>query len=84
MTLVAILGILASGISAVSFLPQLIKIVTTKDTKSISLHMYILFCIGILLWLLYGALVKDLPIILVNLLIGVQAFIILGYKIKYK
>jgi len=79
-----ILGLVAGCFSVTSFLPQVIQIIKTKDTKSISLVMYIIFCFGIVLWLIYAVLKKDIPVLATNLLIGIQAFTILFLKIKYK
>lgn len=79
-----ILGLIAGALSTISFLPQVIQIIKTKDTKAISLPMYIIFCFAIVLWLVYAVFKKDIPVLLTNLLIGIQAFTILVMKIKYK
>jgi len=79
-----ILGLVAGCLSIISFLPQVIQIIKTKDTKAISLPMYIIFCSGIILWLIYGVLKKDEPVLWTNVFIGLQAFTILFMKIKYK
>jgi len=70
--------------TTVSFLPQAIKTIQTKDTSGISLSMYALFTIGTLLWLIYGLMSKSLPVTIANAITFVFASIILGYKIRYK
>jgi MtN3 and saliva related transmembrane protein len=77
-----IIGNIAAVLTSISFLPQVIKIIKTKDTKSISLPMYILFVLGITLWLIYGILKNDFPIIMANIVTIIFASIILFYKIK--
>lgn len=81
---ITILGFAAAVLTTIAFLPQVIKICKTKSTKDISLEMFLIFCIGIFLWFIYGFLRKDYPVIVANLLVFIQALIILIFKIKYK
>jgi MtN3 and saliva related transmembrane protein len=79
-------GIVAGVFTAVSLLPQLIKLIRDKKAKDISLfYLMILFC-GLCLWVWYGFLKNDLPIIATNsfsLLVN-TAMIVLGIKYKNK
>ncbi len=59
-------GYLAALLTTVSFVPQVIKIYKTRETAGISLAMYLVFVTGILLWLIYGILLNEMPIILAN------------------
>lgn len=76
-----ILGILASILTTSSFIPQAVKTIKTKDTSGISLGMYSMFTMGVLLWLSYGLFIKDIAIIIGNIITFILAFIILMYKI---
>jgi MtN3 and saliva related transmembrane protein len=78
------IGLVAATCTTISLLPQTIKIITQKQTRDISLSMYIIFTSGVLLWLVYGVLTKDMPVILANVVTFVLSFIILSLKIKYK
>lgn len=78
------IGILAACFTTISFLPQVIQIIKTKDTKSISLNMYILFVSGTALWIAYGIYIMKLPVILANTITGILSLIILYYKLKEK
>jgi MtN3 and saliva related transmembrane protein len=49
-----VLGYIAAFLTTAAFFPQTIKTIRTRDTKSISLAMYVLFTSGIALWLWYG------------------------------
>ena len=80
---IAIIGLIAGTCTTISFLPQVIKTIKTKKTKDISISMYIVLATGILLWMIYGILIKDLPVILANSISFVLAIIVLILKIKY-
>jgi len=84
MNLVTIIGLLAAFGTTVSFLPQAVKTIQTKDTSGISLPMYILFTAGTLLWLIYGLMSGSLPVTIANAITLIFAAIILVYKIRYK
>jgi len=81
---ITIIGYFAAFGTTVSFLPQAIKTIQTKDTSGISLYMYALFTAGTLLWLIYGVMIGSLPVATANVITFIFASIILGYKIKYK
>ena len=84
MKLFDIIGYLAAILTTISFVPQALQIIKTKDTKGISLPMYILFTLGVFLWLVYGICTKSYPVIVANFITLVLASIILTFKIKYK
>ena len=79
-----LIGTMAAIATTISFLPQAIKVITTRDTKSISLLMYCIFSFGVCLWLIYGILRRDIPVILANAVTLILALIILVYKITGK
>lgn len=78
------IGIIAAVLTTFAFLPQVIRVVKTKDTESIALGMYIMQVIGIALWLAHGIHIGDLPLILANSISFLLSGIILLYKLKYK
>jgi MtN3 and saliva related transmembrane protein len=84
MNISTIIGLLAAFGTTVSFLPQAIKTIQTKDTSGISLSMYALFTAGTLLWLIYGIMSGSLPVTIANAITLVFASVILAYKIRYK
>lgn len=83
MDIVTIIGFIAGTLTTASFLPQVIKIWKTKDTTSISLLMYISFTAGVAMWLLYGILINDPPLYIVNGIALVLTSSVLILKIKY-
>lgn len=78
------IGILAAVLTTGSFLPQAIKVIKTKDTKVISLIMYLMNVTGIFLWFVYGLLIHDGALIGANGITFVLSSIILICKLKYK
>lgn len=84
MSYVTVVGLTAAVLSTVSFFPQLLKTWKTKSAKDISMGMFSIFCVGVFLWLAYGILINNLPVIIANLFTFIQAFIILLLKNKYK
>ena len=77
-----ILGYVAASLTTIAFVPQVVKTWKSKSTEDISLTMFILFNVGIGLWLAYGIILGAKPIILANLITGILALIILGFKIN--
>jgi MtN3 and saliva related transmembrane protein len=82
--IVSIIGYCAALGTTISFLPQAVKTIQTKDTSGISLSMYTLFTIGTLLWLIYGIMSDNWPVAVANGVTLIFASIILIYKIRYK
>ncbi|MBN1575862.1 MAG: SemiSWEET transporter [Chitinispirillaceae bacterium] len=75
------IGSVAAIATTASFIPQAIKVIGTRDTRSISLWMYLIFSIGVALWLIYGILKRDAPIILANAVTLLFAIVIFSYKL---
>jgi len=83
MNYITCIGLIAATLTTISFLPQAIKSWKTRSAKDLSLGMFATFCAGVLLWLIYGLLNRDLPIILSNAVTFVLALAILILKIKH-
>ncbi len=79
---ITLIGICAATLTTGSFLPQVIKTWRTRDTRSLSLLMYVAFSTGTALWLLYGILIRDLPIIAANVIACALSSSILVLKLK--
>jgi MtN3 and saliva related transmembrane protein len=80
---ITIVGYIAAALTTFSSLPQVIKIFRTKKTSDISLVMYIMVFIGVLLWLVYGLLITDYPIIFANLVSLFLLGTVLVMKIRH-
>jgi len=77
------LGLVAAFLTTIAFLPQVIKTWKSRSAKDLSLGMFAIFTTGILLWLIYGILINDLPIILANIFTLTLSSIILFFKLKH-
>ena len=78
------IGSIAAILTTFVFLPQVIKVIKSKDTESIALGMYLMHVLGIALWLAHGLVIQDLPLILANSVSFILSGTILVYKIRYK
>ncbi|MCK9397303.1 MAG: SemiSWEET transporter [Methylobacter sp.] len=81
MTHAEIIGYLAATLTTVSFVPQAILTIKTRDTESLSFGMYSTFTLGVLCWLIYGIYLADKAIICANAITLLLAALILFFKI---
>jgi len=77
-------GYVAATLTTLAFAPQALKTIRSKDTRGISLGMYVVFTIGIGFWLVYGIVLGSMPMILSNIVTLVLSAAILAMKLKYK
>ncbi|GMN06895.1 hypothetical protein MTsPCn5_22840 [Croceitalea sp. MTPC5] len=81
---IEILGLIAAALTTSAFVPQVYKAWRHKSTKDISLTMYLVFLIGIVLWLIYGIAINSLSVAVANGVTIVLALAIVIAKIKFK
>jgi MtN3 and saliva related transmembrane protein len=84
MILTDIIGGVAGFLTTVAFVPQVLKVYKSKSAKDLSLSMFIIFCTGVSLWLVYGIKKNDIPIIITNFSTLTLATMLLYFKIIYK
>ncbi|MBA2238411.1 MAG: SemiSWEET transporter [Lysobacter sp.] len=78
------LGYMAAVLTTLSFVPQAIKTIRSRDTSGISISMYVLFTVGVGFWLAYGIALGSWPMIGCNLVTLLLAGTILCLKIRYR
>lgn len=78
------LGYIAGFFTTIAFLPQVVKCWKTKKTQDISLSMFLIFTIGVFMWLIYGFLSKNIPVFVANLVTFILAILVLIAKLKYR
>jgi MtN3 and saliva related transmembrane protein len=61
-----VLGIIAGILTSAAMVPQLIKVLKEKNTDDISWVMLLVLISGLSMWVWYGFLKDELPIILSN------------------
>ena len=79
-----LLGFIAAVLGAISFLPQLIKIWRFRSVKDISTGMYVIYTFSVILWLIYGIIIKSEPLILAEILTLILVSTILIMKYLWK
>lgn len=78
-----ILGLIATAFTTSSFVPQVWRTWKTRDVSGISLPTYLIITIGLALWLAYGILKDDLPLIIANAIMVVLTGTITAMKLSY-
>ncbi|BEU04601.1 sugar transporter SemiSWEET [Agarivorans sp. OAG1] len=73
MTALTVLGLIAASCTTLSFVPQVIHIIKTKNVAGISLTMYSILTTGVGLWMIYGFLIQDLSVFLANIITFILA-----------
>ena len=76
-------GFAAAFLTTVSFIPQAIMTIRSKNTSGISRGMYLMFTMGVALWLVYGVYLMSWPMIFANTVTLLLAAIILILKLRY-
>jgi len=79
-THITLIGFCAAALTTFSFVPQFIKIIKTKQTEGLSLLMMFQISAGLILWIIYGLLRKDIVLITAN---GVGLIIVIATLLAY-
>lgn len=83
MDLISSVGFAAGCITVVSFIPQVLRVWRTRRTEDLSLGAFALLMSGTGLWLLYGILTRDGPVIVTNAVVGLLIGAILVGKFRF-
>ena len=78
------IGMAAAVLTTAAFAPQAFKAWRSRSTGDVSLAMFTMMVIGIALWLTYGILIDDVPLILANAVTLILAGAILAAKIRFR
>lgn len=78
-----LVGLAAAATTTLCWLPQALKTIRTRDARSLSLAAQAAFTTGLGLWLAYGVLIRDVPLIAANAVSFALAATILGLKLRY-
>jgi MtN3 and saliva related transmembrane protein len=83
MSFTAVLGLTAGFCTTLAFVPQVLKTWRTHHTRDISLGMFLIYCVGIVLWLFYGIVLNDGPIIAANVATFALSGAMKYFKLRY-
>ncbi|MBI5561523.1 MAG: SemiSWEET transporter [Deltaproteobacteria bacterium] len=78
-----LLGLIAGTLTTASFLPQVVKAWRSRHTSDISGLMFYMLAVGIVLWLAYGIIKWDIPLMIANGVSLVLVSMITYFKVKY-
>lgn len=78
-----IIGLIAGVLTATSLLPQLIKTIRERKADGVSLLIFIILMAGTGLWVCYGILRDDFPLIITNAFSFLLNLVMLVLKMKY-
>ena len=82
MIFIDFIGSIAATCTTLAFIPQAVQSYKTRDLSGISLPMYSMFTLGVAMWLVYGLLKQDWPIIIANTITVALSAMILVLKIS--
>lgn len=77
-----LIGSLAAALSMVTFAPQALRILRTRDTAAISFATYLIVVVSTALWGVYGAMIGSAPVVAANVVNGGFALVILVLKAR--
>lgn len=77
------IGTVAAVLTTVAFVPQALKAIREKQTRGISLGMYVLFTSGVALWFAFGLVIGSYPVAIANGITLLLSSVILAMKIRY-
>jgi MtN3 and saliva related transmembrane protein len=80
---IELVGFAAATLTTVAFVPQAWKIWKTRSADGVSLRMYLIFTLGVVLWLVYGVELGSRPMIVANIVTLALAIFILYMRIRY-
>jgi MtN3 and saliva related transmembrane protein len=78
------LGLVAGTLTSIAAIPQLVKTLRTRHARDISVWQPLLLAIGIALWLVYGVLIHDLPLVLANIVPLICNIMLTILKLRYR
>ena len=79
-----IIGIASGVLTSISMLPQVFKLIKTKESENISMGMLIVLLTGVAGWIYYGFLKNDWIIILTNAFAFLINFVTMILSVKYR
>jgi len=78
------LGLIAGSLTSIASIPQLVKTLKTRHARDISIWQPILLSIGVALWMLYGKLINDMPLMLANIVPLICNVMLTILKVRYR
>lgn len=77
------IGLVAGTLTSIAAIPQVIKTLKTRHVRDISVWQPLLLAFGVALWMVYGILINDFPLIVANITPLICNVLLTGMKICY-
>jgi MtN3 and saliva related transmembrane protein len=77
------IGLVAGTLTSIASIPQVVKTLRTRHVHDLSIWQPLLLAFGVALWMIYGILINDLPLILANITPLVCNAVLTVMKIRY-
>ena len=78
------IGLIAGVLTTAAFVPQVYKTWKSRSAKDLSLGMFLVFVTGVALWLCYGIVLQNTPIIMANAVTLVLTSFLLYFKMTFE
>ena len=78
------IGLVAGTLTSIAAIPQVIKTLRTRHARDISIWQPLLLAFGVALWMIYGMLIHDLPLILANIIPLICNVLLTALKLHYR
>lgn len=79
-----VIGLIAGLLTSVAALPQVIKTWRSRHARDLSIWQPLLLSLGVALWLIYGMLIGDTPLILANITPLICNLLLTAMKVRFK
>jgi MtN3 and saliva related transmembrane protein len=77
------IGLVAGTLTSIAAIPQVIKTLKTRHVRDISIWQPLLLTAGVFLWMIYGILINDVPLIVANITPLICNVVLTGMKVQY-
>lgn len=78
------IGLVAGTLTSIAAIPQVVKTLSTRHARDISIWQPLLLAFGVALWMIYGILIDDLPLILANIIPLLCNVLLTVLKLQYR
>ena len=77
------IGLVAGTLTSIAAIPQVLKTLKSRHVRDISIWQPLLLAFGVALWMIYGILISDLPLIVANITPLICNAVLTVMKVRY-
>jgi MtN3 and saliva related transmembrane protein len=77
------IGLIAGALTSIASIPQVLKTYNTRNVRDISIWQPVFLAFGVALWMIYGILINNMPLILANITPLICNTVLAVMKIRY-